>query len=231
MGRSKLYRKRSEMLDRQRDYSLEEALQLIKEMPACNFDETVELVFRLGIDPRQSDQVVRGVVALPNGTGKTVNVVVVASGDAAAAAQAAGADTVGFEDVIERIKDGWTEFDTLIATPAAMQSLRPLGRILGPRGLMPNPKTGTLTEDTEAAVQQAKAGQVEYRADRGGCVHVPVGKRSFTAEALQQNAMQVVQAIQQARPAAAKGQYVLGLTASATMSPGIRVDLRSVVGG
>ncbi len=231
MGRSKLYKQRMEMVDREQVYPLEDALQMLKDMPACNFDETVELAFRLGIDPRQSDQVVRGVIALPNGTGKTVHVVVIATGDAATAAQEAGADTVGFEDVIERIKDGWTDFDTLIATPAAMQSLRPLGRVLGPRGLMPNPKTGTLTDDTGPAVQQAKAGQVEYRADRGGCIHVPVGKRSFSKENLHENAMQVVQTVQQARPASAKGQYFLSVTVSTTMSPGVRVDLRSVIGG
>lgn len=228
MSKSKLYRARIEKIDRRRAYSLDEALQLLKDLPSCKFDETVELAFRLGVDPRQSDQMIRGALSLPNGTGKEVRVAVVASGDAATAAKEAGADAVGFEELIERIKGGWLDFDTLIATPAAMQNLRPLGRVLGPRGLMPNPKTGTVTDDPAAAVKEAKAGRVEYRTDRGGCVHVPVGKRSFSLQALVENADTVIQTIMRARPATAKGTYLLGLTACATMSPGVRVDTRSV---
>lgn len=229
MSRGKLYRQRLDLIDRGMMYELAQGLEVIKSLPACKFDESVELAFRLGVDPRQSDQVVRGAVALPHGTGKSVRVVVVASGDAAAAAQAAGADVVGYEDVIEKIKNGWVDFDILISTPAGMKDLRPLGRVLGPRGLMPNPKTGTLTEDTAAAVKEAKAGRVEYRTDRGGCVHVPIGKRSFSVAALNENAMTVIQALLRAKPPTTKGTYVLALTLSATMSPGIRIDTRSVV--
>ena len=201
---------------------------MLKDMPDAKFDETVELAMRLGIDPRQSDQAVRGALALPHGTGQTVRVAVVAAGDAAAQAEEAGADVVGFEDLIERIKGGWMEFDALIATPDAMQNLRPLGRTLGPRGLMPNPKTGTFTEDTATAVKEAKAGRVEYRADRGGCIHVPIGKRSFSKEALAENAQAVINAVMHAKPENVKGTYVLNTVVSATMSPGVRVELRTV---
>ncbi|MCF7854436.1 MAG: 50S ribosomal protein L1 [Candidatus Pacebacteria bacterium] len=230
MSKSKLYKERLASVDRQKAYPLDEALQILKDMPECKFDETVELACRLGVDPRQSDQVVRGVLTLPQGTGKSVRVAVVASGEAAEAAKAAGADEVGFEELIDRVKEGWLEFDVLIATPAAMQSLRPLGRVLGPRGLMPNPKAGTLTDDTAVAVKEAKAGRVEYRTDRGGCVHVVIGKRSFTAEALKENAEAVVQALQHAKPDATKGAYFASVTVCSTMSPGIRIDPRSVIG-
>lgn len=228
MSKSKLYSARLEKIDRSKAYSLEEALQILKDLPASKFDETVELAFRLGVDPRQSDQMIRGAMSLPKGTGKEVKVAVVASGEAATAAQEAGADAVGFEELIERIKGGWLEFDTLIATPAAMKNLRPLGRVLGPRGLMPNPKTGTVTDDPATAVREAKAGRVEYRTDRGACVHVPVGKRSFSVDDLMENASTVIQAIVRARPASTKGMYLLSLTVCSTMSPGIRIDTRSV---
>jgi len=229
MSRSKLYRARLESFDRQKTYPVEEAVRLLKAFPPCKFDETDELAFRLGVDPRQSDQMVRGAVALPNGTGKKVRVAVIASGEAAVAAKEAGADEVGFEELIKRIEDGWLEFDVLITTPAAMKNLRSLGRVLGPRGLMPNPKTGTLTDDTGKAVREAKAGRAEYRTDKGACVHVPVGKRSFEAPALLENVNAVIAAILRAKPASTKGTYVLNLTISSTMSPGIRVDLRSVM--
>jgi large subunit ribosomal protein L1 len=228
MSRSKLYRQRLALIDRDCVYALPDAVKLLKELPACKFDETVEMAIRLGVDTRQSDQMVRGAISLPHGTGKKVRVAVVASGEAATEAAEAGADAVGYEELIERIKGGWTDFDVLIATPAAMKDLRPLGRVLGPRGLMPNPKTGTLTDDTAAAVRETKAGRVEYRTDKGGCVHAPIGKRSFTGEALVENAMTVIQAILRAKPAASKGTYLLSLTLSATMSPGVPVDLRSV---
>jgi large subunit ribosomal protein L1 len=195
-------------------------------MKGCAFDETVELTFRLGVDPRQSDQIVRGVVDLPNGTGKTTRVVVIAEGEAAEEAREAGADYVGGDELVERIKGGWLDFDLMIATSAAMRSVRPLGRVLGPRGLMPNPKTGTVTDTPGEAVRGAKAGRAEYRADRGGCVHVPIGKRSFTVEALLENAMSVIQGVMRARPAAAKGTYVLGVTVCSTMSPGVKVDTK-----
>lgn len=228
MKRSKLYKARSAVFDRQTAYPLEEGIRLLKEMPKAKFDETVELAFKLGIDPRQSDQIVRGAMMLPRGTGKETRVVVIAEGDAAQEAMQAGADEVGFEELIERIKGGWFEFDVLIATPGAMRQVRTLGRVLGPRGLMPNPKTGTVTEHPGEAVRQAKAGRVEYRSDRTGCVHVLIGKVSFDPEALLENATAVINVILRARPASAKGQYLESMTLSATMSPGIRLDARSL---
>ena len=227
--RSKLYRARLAVLEPQKLYPLAEAMATLKKMPACKFDETVEIACRLGVDTRQSDQVVRGAVSLPHGTGRTVRVVVIASGEAAQAAQQAGAAEVGFEELLERIKGGWLDFDVMIATPAAMQKVRTLGKVLGPRGLMPNPKTGTVTDDTAAAVKEAKAGRVEYRADKGGCVHVPIGKFSFPAEKLVENAMAVLTTVLRARPATVKGVYLLTVTVSATMSPGIQIDLREIV--
>ncbi|MBN2450190.1 MAG: 50S ribosomal protein L1 [Lentisphaeria bacterium] len=229
MKRSKLYRARLQAVDRQTRYPVEDAIVLLKGLPVPKFDETVELAFKLGVDPRQSDQVVRGAIVLPRGIGKAVRVAVIAEGEAAQKARDAGADTVGFEDVLERIKGGWLEFDVLIATPDAMRQVRTLGRILGPRGLMPNPKTGTVTDDTALAVQEAKAGRVEYRCDRGGCVHMPIGKLSFPAEALAENAQAAVQTILRARPVAAKGTYLVAATLCSTMSPGIRLDIRNAV--
>ncbi|MFW5802834.1 MAG: 50S ribosomal protein L1 [Verrucomicrobiota bacterium] len=228
MKRSKLYTARREAVERTRNYPLDEALQTLKDMQPCNFDETVEMSFRLGVDPRQSDQLVRGALVLPHGTGKTVRVVVAADGEAADAAREAGADEVGMSDLLERIQGGWLEFDSMIATPEAMKEVRKLGRVLGPRGLMPNPKTGTVTEDTATAVKEAKAGQVQYRTDRGGCVHVPIGKKSFSVEALQENAEAVVEMLSKARPTGVKGAFFRGLAVSLTMSPGIKVDLRNL---
>lgn len=229
MKRSKLYRARLANLDRQTRYLLPDAVKLLKGMPVPKFDETVEIAFRLGIDPRQSDQVVRGAIVLPKGTGKKVRVAVIAEGEAAQKARDAGADIVGFEDLLERIKGGWLEFDVLIATPDAMRVVRTLGRILGPRGLMPNPKTGTVTDNTGTAVQESKGGRVEYRCDRAGCVHMPIGKVSFTPEDLVENAEVATHTVLRARPATAKGTYVLSATLCATMSPGIRLDLRDIV--
>ncbi len=229
MKRSKLYRARLSSVDRQSRYPLREAVALLKQMPTPKFDETVEMAFRLGIDPRQSDQVVRGAIVLPKGTGKKVRVVVIAEGEAAQKARDAGADEVGYEELLERIKGGWLDFDVLIATPDAMKVVRTLGRLLGPRGLMPNPKTGTMTDDTATAVQDAKGGRVEYRCDRAGCVHMPIGKLSFSADDLVANAEAAVQAILRARPATAKGTYLLSATLCATMSPGIRLDLKDMV--
>ena len=196
-------------------------------MPTAKFDETVEMAFVLGIDPRQSDQIVRGAVVLPRGTGKTQKVVVVADGDAAAAAQAAGADEVGYQELLQKIKGGWLDFDILIATPAAMKEVRTLGRVLGPRGLMPNPKTGTVTDDTATAVKEAKAGRVEYRCDKAGCVMMPVGKLSFDAEALLDNMDTAFRTILKARPAAVKGQYMRAATLCSTMGPGIPLDVNA----
>lgn len=225
--RSKLYRSRCENLDRSKSYLFEEGVKLLKSMPTAKFDETVEMAFVLGIDPRQSDQIVRGAVVLPRGTGKTQKVVVVADGDAAAAAQAAGADEVGYQELLQKIKGGWLDFDILIATPAAMKEVRTLGRVLGPRGLMPNPKTGTVTDDTATAVKEAKTGRVEYRCDKAGCVMMPVGKLSFDAEALLENMDTAFRTILKARPAAVKGQYMRAATLCSTMGPGIPLDVNA----
>ena len=225
--RSKLYRSRCENLDRSKSYLFEEGVKLLKSMPTAKFDETVEMAFVLGIDPRQSDQIVRGAVVLPRGTGKTQKVVVVADGNAAAAAQAAGADEVGYQELLQKIKGGWLDFDILIATPAAMKEVRTLGRVLGPRGLMPNPKTGTVTDDTATAVKEAKAGRVEYRCDKAGCVMMPVGKLSFDAEALLDNMDTAFRTILKARPAAVKGQYMRAATLCSTMGPGIPLDVNA----
>ncbi|MDD3695279.1 MAG: 50S ribosomal protein L1 [Lentisphaeria bacterium] len=226
MKRSKLYRARAGLFDRQTYYELEKAVELLKQMPPLKFDETVDLAFRLGINPRQADQIVRGAMVLPRGIGKEQKVVVIADGEAAEAAKAAGADEVGYEELIQKVREGWLEFDVMIATPAAMKEVRTLGRVLGPRGLMPNPKTGTVTDDTGTAVAEAKAGRVEYRNDRAGCVMMPVGKLSFEAEALLENIRFAVSTIQRARPASSKGTYLLSLTLSSSMSPGVRIDLK-----
>lgn len=224
---SKLYKAQAAMVDRTKRYSLAEAVALLQSLPKVKFDQTVELSFRLGVDPKQTDQTVRGAVPLPKGTGKKVTITVI-SDDEALRQQAkdAGADFVGFEDIIEKIKGGWVDFDVLIASPSAMAKVRPLGRQLGPKGLMPNPKTGTVTDKVGNAVSEAKAGRVEFRADKGACVQVPVGKLSFKAEDLCENAYAVIRALNKAKPASAKGVYIQSFTVSATMTPGIRVDIR-----
>jgi large subunit ribosomal protein L1 len=209
-------------------YSVVDAISFLKENPTANFDETFEMAFRMGVDPSKSDQSVRSTVALPHGTGKNVRVIVFATGDAATAAREAGAEEVGFEDLIAKVQDGWTDFDAAVATPDAMKEVRKVARVLGPRGLMPNPKTGTVTEDTAAAVNQLKAGQVEFRMDRNANIMVPFGKRSFSAEALEENAKALVDAIHGARPASAKGTYIKRATISSTMGPGLRVALKEV---
>lgn len=231
MHKSKLYRQQVEALggDMQRRFGVEEAIEALKKLPGVKFDQTVEVAFKLGIDPRKSDQTVRGAVPLPCGTGKTVRVAVVADGDQAAQAKEAGADVVGYEDLVQQIKDGFQDFDILIATPDAMKMVRPLGRQLGPRGLMPNPKTGTVTEAVGAAVKEAKAGRAEFRADRGACVHVPFGKVSFEAAALKENFEAIVAALVKAKPATAKGTYMVSCTLSATMTPGLKINLKELV--
>lgn len=225
--RSKLYKAQLEKYDKLKLYPLAEAVKLLKELPAVKFDQTVELAFKLGVDPKQTDQTVRGAVPLPRGTGKKVSVVVIADDEKPRQeAVEAGADVVGYDDVIARIKGGWTDFDVLIATPSSMSQVRPLGRQLGPKGLMPNPKTGTVTDKVGDAVREAKAGRVEFRADKGACVQVPVGKLSFDVEAICENALAVVRALYKAKPASAKGVYIQSFTVSATMTPGIKVDPR-----
>ncbi len=208
-----------------RPYLLTEAVPLLQKVKFAKFDETVDLTLRLGVDPRHADQMVRGTVVLPHGLGKTKRVAVITSGDRLREAEAAGAEFVGGEEMVERIqKDGWTDFDALIATPDMMRSVGRLGKVLGPRGLMPNPKTGTVTSDVAAAVKEIKAGKIEFRTDKTALVHVPVGKLSFPPEKLIENAMTVISSVVRAKPSAAKGKYVKGITLSSTMGPGIPLD-------
>lgn len=209
-------------------YELSEALQFLKDNKYAKFDETAEIAFRLGVDPTQSDQMVRGTVSLPNGTGKKVRILVFATGPAADAARAAGADHVGFEDLIQKVSGGWVDVDVMIATPECMKEVRKLGKVLGPRGLMPNPKTGTVTEDTAQAVKQFAAGRVEFRMDKNGNVQVPFGKLSFTVKALQENVQSVIDAVLHSKPAASKGTFIRRCTLSSTMGPGLRVNVRDL---
>ncbi len=225
--RSKRYRAAAEKVDGKKNYQLAEAVALLKGLPATKFDQTVTLAFRLGVDPKQSDQMVRGTCPLPNGSGKTVRVLVFAQGDSAEAARSAGAEFVGYEDMIKKCQEGFQDFDVAIATPAAMAEVRKLGKVLGPRGLMPNPKTGTVTDDTAKAVKEVKAGRVEFKLDKNGNVAVPVGKFSFEPKALVENGTAVIDAVIKARPATAKGTFVENVTLAATMTPGLRIDASS----
>ena len=224
---SKRYKKALEVVGGRKAYPLKEAVGVLTRFPKAKFNETIDLAFRLGVDPKQSDQMVRGTVPLPHGSGKTVRVLVFAkSGASADAARAAGAEYVGFDDMIKKCNEGWSDFDVAIATPEAMVEVRKLGKVLGPRGLMPNPKTGTVTEDTAKAVKEVKAGRVEFKIDKAGNVHVPVGKLSFAANQIEENARAVIEAIAKARPHNIKGVYIHTCTISATMSPPVRVDVR-----
>jgi large subunit ribosomal protein L1 len=225
---SKRYDAAAAVVDGRKDHTVEEAIAAVKAMPSAKFDETVDLAIRLGVDPKHADQMVRGAVVLPHGIGKTVRVAVFAKGEKEREAREAGADVVGAEDLVERVQGGWMEFDTTIATPDLMGQVGRLGKVLGPRGLMPNPKLGTVTFDVARAVREAKAGKVEFRVDKAGNVHVPIGKKSFSAEHLQANAMAVIEAIMRGKPAAAKGQYLRSMTVSATMGPGVRIDVQKV---
>ncbi len=222
--RSKRYRAAAELVDAKKKYAFVDALKVLKTLPAPKFDQTVTLSFKLGVDPKQSDQMVRGTCPLPHGSGKTVRVLVFASGSAAEAAKAAGAEFVGFEDLIKKVQGGFQDFDVAVATPAAMSEVRKLGKVLGPRGLMPNPKTGTVTDDTANAVKEVKAGRVEFKLDKNANIAVPVGKFSFGEDALRDNGSAVIDAVVKARPATAKGAFVEAITLSATMSPGLAVD-------
>lgn len=215
-------------IDRNKLYPIADALNLVKEGATAKFNESVDAVVNLGIDPRKSDQLVRGAIVLPNGTGKSVRVAVFAQGAQAEAAKAAGADIVGFEDLAEQVKGGMLDFDVAIATPDAMRIVGALGQVLGPRGLMPNPKVGTVTPDAATAVKNAKAGQVQYRTDKGGIVHCTIGRASFTVEQLQANLAALVDALNKAKPASSKGVYLKKLSVSSTMGPGVRVDQASV---
>jgi large subunit ribosomal protein L1 len=208
-----------------RPYSLSDAVPLLQKAKYAKFDETVDLTLRLGVDPRHADQMVRGTVVLPHGLGKTKIVAVIASGDKVKEAEAAGAEFFGGEELVEKIqKEGWTAFDALIATPDMMRSVGRLGKVLGPKGLMPNPKTGTVTTDVAAAVKEIKAGKVEFRTDKTALVHVPVGKLSFDPQKLVDNATTVISSVVKAKPSAAKGRYIKGITLSSTMGPGIQLD-------
>lgn len=226
---SKRYVEASKKVDNLKLYTGDEALALAKAIKSAKFDETVDLAFRLGVDPRHADQMIRGAIALPAGTGKTVKVVAITSGTKLTEAEAAGADFVGGEDIINKIAGGWLEFDRVIASPDMMSKLGKVARLLGPRGLMPNPKLGTVTTDIAGAVKEQKAGKVEYRTEKNGIIHIPIGKSSFTAEQLKQNYLAAVNAIVKAKPASSKGTYLKSLTLSTTMGPGIKIDTNEAI--
>ncbi len=224
MKKGKRYKQSASEVDFGKDYTVEEAVQLIKKTAKAKFDESVEVSVNLGVDPRHADQVVRGTVSLPHGTGKQVRVLVIAKGEKEAEAKGKGADFVGFDDYIKKIEGGWLDFDVMVATPDAMGSIGKLGRVLGPRGLMPNPKSGTVTMDVGKAVEELKAGKIEFRVDKYGILHVAVGKVSFGEKELVENIKAFLETVLRLRPASGKGQYVKGLVLSSTMGPGVRVD-------
>jgi large subunit ribosomal protein L1 len=227
---SKRYKKAAEMVDKTKTYNLAAAIEILKKMPKAKFNETIDIAFKLGVDPKQSDQMVRGTVVLPHGTGKTVRVLVFAKeGPAAEAAKAAGAEYVGFADYIKKIQDGWADFDVAIATPEAMTEVRKLGKILGPKGLMPNPKTGTVTDDTAKAVKEVKAGRVEFKVDKAGNLHLPAGKLSFTLEQLVENVRTIIETVAKARPVSVKGAFIKNCAISSTMSPSIRLNFQEAL--
>ena len=224
---SKRYKKAAELIEAGKLYPLKSAVEVLARFPKAKFNETIDLAFKLGVDPKQSDQMVRGTVPLPHGSGKTVRVLVFAKpGVAADAARAAGAEYVGYEELIKKCTEGWTDFDVAIATPEAMSEVRKLGKALGPRGLMPNPKTGTVTDDTAKAVKEVKAGRVEFKVDKGGNIHVPIGKLSFAADQIVENVRAVIRTVARSKPSSSKGAFIRSCTLSATMSPPIRVDVR-----
>lgn len=225
----KKYREARQSINREERYDPEIALDLVKKCSKAAFDETVELAVRLGVNPKHADQQVRGTVVLPHGTGKSVRVLVFAKGDKAKEAETAGADVVGGEELAEKIQGGWLDFDVAVATPDMMGTVGKLGRILGPRGMMPNPKSGTVTFDLSRAIEEIKAGKVEFRTEKAGNVHVPIGKVSFGAEQLQQNFYSVIEALVKAKPPAAKGQYLKSISISSTMGPGIKISPQKAV--
>jgi large subunit ribosomal protein L1 len=230
MKRGKKYLAATEKVEARRKYTLEEAIALLKEIAFAKFDETVELTMWLGVDPRKADQLVRGTIVLPHGLGgKTKKVVVIAQGDKVREAMEAGADEAGGDDIVDRIKGGWLDFDALIATPDMMGKVGQLGKILGPRGLMPNPKTGTVTMDVKTAIEETKAGKVEYRVDKTGVIHSPVGKVSFDDAKLLENTRVLINAVMKAKPTTAKGRYLKKINVAATMSPGVLLDELSYV--
>ncbi len=228
MATGKKYQTVKAKIDRLHAYPLDEAITLIKDSAFAKFDETVDVSVRLGVDPRKADQMVRGAVVLPNGLGKTVRVLVFAKGEKAQEAKAAGADHVGADDLVTKIQEGWFDFDTAIATPDMMGTVGKIGKLLGPRGLMPNPKVGTVTFDIDRAVNEAKSGKVEYRAEKAGIVHAPVGKVSFPGDKLRENIVALLDALMKAKPSTAKGIYLKKISISSTMGPGLNVDIPGV---
>jgi large subunit ribosomal protein L1 len=227
--RGKKYRNAAEKIEK-RQYRIEEAIPLLQDNKVAKFDETVELHMVLGVDPKHADQMVRGTVVLPNGLGRSKKVLVIASGEKLAEAEKAGADIVGGDELVKKIQtENWLDFDAIVATPDMMKSVGRLGKILGPRGLMPNPKTGTVTQDVAKAVTEIKAGKVEFRTDKAGVIHAPVGKLSFAKDKLAENATALIEAVVRAKPSAAKGRYVQGVTMASTMSPGIDLDVAEMV--
>lgn len=227
-AKGKSFRSALEKVDRNQRYQLEDSLKLVKEIARAKFDETVDLAIRLGVDPRQADQNIRGTVALPHGMGKTVRVLAFAKGEKEREAQEAGAHFIGNDELIKKISEGWLDFDKAVATPDMMAAVGRIGKILGPRGLMPNPKTGTVSLDIGKAVREIKAGKLEFRVDKAGIVHVPVGRASFSADQLIDNARMVLQTVIRAKPASAKGNYIKGVTVATTMGPGIKIDLAQI---
>ncbi len=228
MAVGKRFAKALEQIDQTKEYPVEDAVELTRKVAYAKFDETVEVAVRLGVNPKYADQMVRGAVVLPHGTGKSVRVLVFAKGEKEREARDAGADFVGAEDMVEKIQGGWLDFDTAVATPDLMGQVGRLGKILGPRGLMPNPKVGTVTFDITRAVREVKAGKVEFKVDKAGNIHVPIGKKSFPAERLTENANAVLEALVKAKPPGAKGQYLRSITLSTTMGPGVSVDVQRV---
>lgn len=226
--KGKKYVEAAKLVDRTKAYPIAEAIELAKKTSVVSFDATVEAAFRLGVDPKKADQQIRGAVVLPNGTGKTQRVLVFAKGEKAKEAEAAGADFVGDSDYINKIQQGWFDFDVIVATPDMMGEVGKLGRVLGPKGLMPNPKTGTVTFDVERAVNEIKAGKVEYRVDKAGNIHMPIGKASFDSEKLIENFNTVFDTMVKAKPAASKGTYMKNVSVTTTMGPGIKIDPASV---
>ncbi len=228
MAKGKKYRAALSSFDRNEKYPLAEAINIVREFKTASYDQTVEMAVNLGVNPKHADQMIRGAVVLPNGTGKTVRVVVFAKGDKEAEARAAGADFVGGEDLVEKIKGGWFEFDTAIATPNMMVQVGKIGRLLGPRGLMPNPKVGTVTFDVTGAVSQAKAGKISFRTDKAGIIHAGIGKQSFDATKLEENCATLLETLAKMKPSTAKGTYMQAITISTSHSPGVRVDANEI---
>jgi len=222
---SKRYEQAAKMVDSNKLYTVNDAVALLSQFPKTKFNETVDLSFNLGVDPKHADQLVRGTVVLPNGTGKSVRVAVFAQGDKVKEAQEAGADFVGFKDLVEKIKGGWADFDVAVASPETMSEVGKLGKVLGPKGLMPSPKAGTVTPNIGRAVKEVKAGRIEFKVDKDGNLHMVVGKSSFAKEKLAENIVAAIESVIHARPAAVKGQYLRGIALSSTMSPGIRLDI------